>query len=109
MCLTSINALVQRTLHPPKIPQISSAGPSKAGSSADRGSASPVVPRSQERASTDPSSSSTQQGRKRRGHKGYAPFSAAPAAPVANARVPSRSSPDGVPPLLRVGGCLSVH
>ena len=74
MCTASNNALVQRTLHPPKIPWKSSSGPSKAGSSsassADRGSVSPVVPRSQQQASTAPSSSSSQQGR-----KGKAPFS----------------------------------
>ena len=34
---------------------------------------------------------------------------AALAAPVANERVPGRSPPDGVLPLLRVGGCLSAH
>ena len=96
------DALFQRTLHPPKIPRKSSAGPSKAGSSsassADRGGASPVVPQSQKQASTAPSSSSTQQGQKRRGCKGKAPFSAAPAAPVANDRVPGKSRPDGVSP-----------
>ena len=46
----SNNALVQRTLHPPKIPRKSSAGPSKAGSSssasADRSGVSPVVSQS---------------------------------------------------------------
>ena len=58
MRTASNNALVQRTLHPPKIPWKSSAGPSKAGSSsassADCGGASPVVPRSQKQASTGP-------------------------------------------------------
>ena len=99
------DAVVQRTLHPPKITQISSAGLSTAGSSsassADRGGASSVVPRLQTQVSTAPSSSSTQQGWKQRERKGKAPFSAAPAA---NARVPGRCPPDGDPPLLRVGG-----
>ena len=75
------DALVPQTLHPPKIPRKSSAGPVKAGSSsassADRGGASPVMPQSQKQASTAPSSSSTQQGRKRWGRKGKAPFSSA--------------------------------
>ena len=57
------------------------AGPVKAGSlsasSAGCGGTSPVVPRSQSQASTAPSSSSTQQGRKRRVCKGKAPFSLA--------------------------------
>ena len=78
MRVASNNALVQRTLHPPKIPRKSSSGPSKAGSlsapSPDCGGASPVVPQSQKQASTAPSSSSTQQGRKRLGRKGKAPF-----------------------------------
>ena len=81
MRAVSNDALVQRTLHPPKIPRKSLAGPSKAGSSlassADRGSVSPVVSRSQQQASTTPSSSSSQRGRKRRGNKGKAPFSGA--------------------------------
>ena len=107
MPTASNNALVQQTLHPPKIPRKSSSGPSKAESSstssADRGVASPVVPRSQQQASTGPSSSSTQQDRKKRGRKGKAPFSAALAAPVANEKVLEKSPPDGVSPLLRVG------
>ena len=81
MRAASNDALVQLMLHSPKIPRKSSAGPSKAGclsaSSADRGSTSPVVPRSQKQALTAPSSSSTQQGRKKRGRKGKAPFSGA--------------------------------
>ena len=78
MRAASNDAIVQRMLHPPKIPRKSSAGPSKAASSsaasADRGGVSPVVPWSQQQASTAPSSSSSQQGRKRRGRKGKAPF-----------------------------------
>ena len=110
---TSNDALVQRTLHPPKIPRKSSFGPSKAGSSsvssADCGGVSPVVPRSQQQASTAPSSSSTQQGWKWRGRKGKAPFLAAPTAPVANEKGPGKSPLDRVLPLLQVGGCLSAH
>ena len=72
------NALVQRTLHPPKIPWKSSAGPVKASSSsassADHGGASPVVLRSPKQVSTAPSSSSTQQDWKQRGLKGKTPF-----------------------------------
>ena len=70
MLAASNDTLVQRTLHPPKIPRKSSDGPSKAGSSstscADRGGTSPVVPRSQKQASTAPSSSSSQQVAKAR-------------------------------------------
>ena len=81
MRAASNDALVQRTLHPPKIPRKSSAGPSKAGSSsassADCGGVSLVVPRSQQLASTNPSSSSSQRGQKKRSNKGRAPFSGA--------------------------------
>ena len=87
----SNDALVQKTLHPPKIPRKFSTGPVRAGStsasSADRGSTSPVVPRSQKQAQTA-SSSSTQQGGKRKGRKG---------------------PPNRVSRPLRVGDCLSVH
>ena len=71
MRAASNDALVQWTLHPLKIPQKSSA------SSADRGSVSPVVPRSRQQASTNPFSSSSQCGQKKRGNKGKAPFSEA--------------------------------
>ena len=75
------DALFQKTLHPPKIPQKSSAGLVRAGStsasSANLGGASPVVARSQKQAQTATSSSSTQKGGKRKGHKGTVPFSSA--------------------------------
>ena len=71
MHAASNDTLVQRTLHPLKIPQKSSA------SSADRDGVSPVVPWSQQQASTNPSSSSSQRGQKKRGNKGKAPFSEA--------------------------------
>ena len=81
MHAASNDALVQLTLHPPKISRKSLAGPSKAGSSsassADRGGVSPVVPRLQQPASANPSSSSSQRGRKKMGNKGKAPFSGA--------------------------------
>ena len=74
----SNDALVQKTFHPPKIPRKSSAGLVCAGStsasSADRGGASPLVPRSQMTAQRASSSSSAQQGWKRKGCKGKAPF-----------------------------------
>ena len=112
MCAASNDTLVQWMLYPPKIPRKSLAGPSKAGSSlassADRGSVSPMVPRSQQQASTAPSSSSSQHGQKKRGRNGKVPFSVAPATLEANEKGPGKS-PDGVSPLLWVGGCLSAH
>ena len=74
MRVASNNALVQWTLHPPKIPRKSSAGPSKTGSSlsasADCSGVSPVVSRSQQQASTTPSSLLFPPGKKRRRTKG---------------------------------------
>ena len=117
MRTASNDALVQRTLHPLKIPRKSSAGPSKAGSSsstsADCSGVSPVVSRSQQQALTTPysSSSSSQQGKKRRGTKGKAPFSGTSGGSGRSGgkRKGTEKSPDGVTPLLRVGGCLSAH
>ena len=79
MHAASNDSLVQRTLHPPKVTWKSSARPVKASSSsassADRGGASPMVPRLQKQAVTASSPSFTQQCRKRRGSKGKVPFS----------------------------------
>ena len=79
MRAASNDALVQWTLHPPKIPRKSSAGPSKAGSlssaSADLSGVSAVASRSQQQISTASSSSSSHRGKKRRGSKGKTPFS----------------------------------
>ena len=81
MLVASNDTLVQKTLHPPKIPRKSSPGLVKAASSsassAERNGTSPVVPRSQKPSQTASSSSAPQQGRKRKGRKGSAPFSSA--------------------------------
>ena len=74
------DALVQKTLNPPKISRKSSAGPVCAGStsasSVDRSDASPIVPWWQKQAQMA-SSSSTQQGGKQNGRKCKAPISSA--------------------------------
>ena len=116
MRAASTAALVHRTLHPPMIPRISSADPSWArspsASSADRGGGSPwCLGRSTKRRRPPPL---PQPSRVRSGwgaevqHPFWRPL-AAPAAPVANAWVPGGSPPDGAPPLLGVGCCLSAH
>ena len=76
MRAASNDALVQKTLYPPKIPRKSLAGPVKAAlssaSSADCVGTSPVVPRSQKPVQAASSSSAPQKGR-----KGKTPFSSA--------------------------------
>ena len=115
MRVASNDALVQRTLHPLKIPRKSLAGPSKAGSSssasAGRSGVTPVASRSQQQASATPSSSSSHRGRSVGGPRVRRPFwgpRVAPVAPEVNEKGPGKS-PDGVTPLLRVGRCLSAH
>ena len=102
MRAVSNDALVQKTLNPPKIPRKSSV---RAGltftSSANRGGASPVVPWSQKTAS----SSSAQQGGKQRGAKVRLPFRLPP---VANVGMPEKSPPQGVLSVA-CGGLLSAH
>ena len=116
MSAASNDALVQQTLHPPKIPWKFSSGPSSRGlrlpllltmavfhpwflGHSSRLQRPPPLPL--------PS---------RVGRRGVArvrrPFRrplAASAAPVANEKGLGRNPPDGVSPLLRVGGCLSAH
>ena len=80
MRAASSDALVQKTLHPPRIPKKSALVQGKASSpasSADRGGNTPVVPRSQQSSQSTPSSSSSPRGRLNKGHKGKASFSQA--------------------------------
>ena len=80
MRAASNDALVQKTLHPPRIPKKSAPVQGKASSSAssavDRGDNTPVVPRSQQ-SSQSTSSSSSSQGRPTKSRKGKTPFSQA--------------------------------
>ena len=70
------NALVQRTLHPPRIPQKSAAGGGSAGSSstgpAQAGSSGASHPAQKQSSTSFPSG---QSGKKRKNRKGKAPFS----------------------------------
>ena len=77
MHIASNNALVQKTLHPPRIPKKSVPVQGKASSSADRGGNTPVVPRSQQSSQSTPSLSSSSWGHSNKGRKGKAPFSQA--------------------------------
>ena len=81
MSAGSNDALVQKTLHPPRIPKksapVQGKASSSASSSAGRGGNSPVVPRSRQPLQSAPSSSSSSRGRSNKGRKGKAPFSQA--------------------------------
>ena len=110
MRAASNDALVQKTLHPPRIPKksapVQGKASSLASSSADRGGNSPVVPRSQQSSQSAPSSSSSSRGHSNKGRKGKGPFSQAPATPGG----PVASDQHDVPVApLRVGACLVPH
>ena len=93
------HALVQRTLHPPRIPRKPAAFGGSAGSPASgSGQASSSGARSAQK-QTSSSSPSGQSGKKRK----------APAAPEVKAKGPERSRPDGTTLPVRVGGCLAPH
>ena len=70
MCAAANDALVQRTLHPPRIPQ----KPAAAGQSAGSGQASSSGTRPAQKQSSS-SSPSGQSGKKKKNRKGKAPFS----------------------------------
>ena len=75
MCAAANDALVQRTLHPPRIPQKPAAAGGSAGSSASgSGQASSSAARPAQK-QTSSSSPSGQSGKKRKNRKGKAPFS----------------------------------
>ena len=74
------DALVQKTLHPPWIPQKSTpvqGKASSASSAADCGVNTPVVPRSQQSSQSTSPSSSSSRGRSSKSRKGKIPFSRA--------------------------------
>ena len=81
MHAASNDTLVQKTLHPPRIPKKSVLVQGKASSSAssavDRGGKTPVVPRSQQSSQSTSSSSSSSRGRPTKNRKGETPFSQA--------------------------------
>ena len=75
MCAAANDALVQRTLHPPRIPRKTSAGGGAAGSlTAGSAQASTSGFRAAQKQSSAPSPSG-KSGKKMKGRKGKAPFS----------------------------------
>ena len=112
------DALVQPTLHPPRIFRKPAAGGGSAGSSSTgsaQASSSGVSRPAQKQTST--SSSSGQSGRKRKAARVRRPFPRpleVPAAPEVKEKAPERSPPDGTSLPMRVwggggGGCLAPH
>ena len=106
------DALVQRTLHPPRIPQKPAAAGGSAGSSASgsgQASSSGARPAQKQTSSSSPSG---QAGKKRKNRKGKAPFSSSSGGSGRSggkAKEPERSRPDGTTLPVRVGGCLAPH
>ena len=100
------DALVQRTLHPPRIPRKPTAAGGSAGSSASgSGQASSSGARPAQKQTTS-SSPSGQSGKKKKNRKGKAPFSSSSGCKGKGA---GKSRPDGTTLPLRVGGCLAPH
>ena len=105
MCAAASDALVQRTLHPPRIPR------KPAASGQASGSTTALVllrPRSSRLLPLLPVSLA----RGRRRQRVRLPFPLpleAPAAREVKEKGPGRSQPDGVTLPMRVGGCLSSH
>ena len=112
MSAAANDALVQRTLHPPRIPRKPAVGGGSAGSwAAGSGRRAPLVllvllrssPRLLLLASL---------ARRRRAARVRHPFPRpleAPAAPEVQEKAPERSQPDGTSLSMRVGGCLAPH
>ena len=108
------DALVQRTLHPPRIPRKPAASGQSAGSSTARsgqaGLAPLVLPRHRSSRRLLLPRASLARGRRRA--KARLPFPRPPEALAARevkVKEPGRSLPDGVLLPMRVGGCLSLH
>ena len=105
------NALVQRTLHPPRIPRKPAASGGSAGSSltgSEQAGSSGASHPAQKQSSTSLLASLA----RRRTAKVRCPFPRpleAPAAPEVKEKVPERSPPDRTSLPVRVGGCLALH
>ena len=106
------DALVQRTLHPPRIPRKPAASGQSGGASTAHSGQAGTSGASQAQKQSSSSSPSGQSGQRKKKGKGKAPFSSSSrgsAAQEVKVKVPGRSLPDGVPLPVRVGGCLSRH
>ena len=106
------DALVQRTLHPPRIPRKPAASGQASGSTTARSGQASTSGAAQTTKQSATSSSSGQSGQGKKKGKARLPFPLpleAPAARKVKERGPGRSQPDGVTLPMKVGGCLSPH
>ena len=106
------DALVQRTLHPPRIPRKPAAAGQSNGSSTARSGQASTSGASQAQKQSASSSASASLARERRKARARLPFPLPPEAPAAREvkkKEPGRNQPDGVILPMRVGGCLSPH
>ena len=106
------DALVQRTLHPPRIPRKPASAGQSGGSSTARSGQASTSGASQARSSQLLRLPRASLVRGRRRAKARLPFPHPPEAPAAReekVREPGRSQHDGVLLPMRVGGCLSQH
>ena len=104
------DALVQRTLHPPRIPRKPAAAGQSAGSSASgRASSSGARPAPKQTASSSLQASLARKGRIVRVRLPFPHPPEAPAALEEEVKEPGRSRPDGSSLPVRVGGCLSLR
>ena len=106
------DALVQRTLHPPRIPRKPAASGQASGSTTARLGQASTSGAAQTTKQSATSSSSGQSGQGKKKGKARLPFPLpleAPAAREVKEKGPGRSQPDGVTLPMKVGGCLSPH
>ena len=106
------DALVQRTLHPPKIPRKSAAAGQSSGSSTAASGQAGSSGAHQAQKQSSGSSPSGQSGQRKKKVKARLPFPLPPKAPAAleeKVKAPGKSQPDGVTLPVRVWGCLAQH
>ena len=106
------DALVQRTLHPPRIPRKPVTAGQGSGSSASRSGQASTSGAAQARSSLLLPLLPVSLARGRRRARVRLPFPLpleAPAAREVKEKEPGRSQPDGVTLPMKVGGCLSSH
>ena len=112
MCAAANGALVQRTLHPPRIPRNPAVAGGSAGSSASGSGQRVPLELDRPRNRCRLLLLLARLARRGRIARARLPFPhplEAPAAPEVKVKEPGKSRPDGTTLPLRVGGCLAPH